>query len=251
MILFKKMNQYHLDVFSKTHLISYILVAILSFVFIKIDFDNKSYMLNAASICSADLMYSIKDNLLFITIITAVFIYITFRDFDYQFSYNVVLRYSERKHLYKSQLFCIIYKSVISSLFVVLILFVESFLLTKKIINWNLESSYYGFVNGKTYNHSIYVFCFLLIFYVFSFVCSQMLVGLCFRWIKINNYYMFFSLFAFVGIIMAINRMMIIYDYTDYGFSILNTLPYIIFFIIIFAISLIIMNKTVPKREFF
>ena len=62
---------------------------------------------------------------------------------------------------------------------------------------------------------------------------------------------MFFSLFAFVGIIMAINRMMIMCDYVDYGFSILNTLPYIVFFIIIFATSLIIMNKTVPKREFF
>lgn len=251
MILFKKMKQYHLDVFSKTHLIIYILVAVLSFVFIKIDFDNKSYMLNAASICSADLMYSIKDNLLFITIITAVFIYITFRDFDYQFSYNVVLRYSERKHLYKSQLFCILYKSLISSFFVTLILFAESFLLTKKIMNWNSESSYYGFVNGKTYNHSIYVFCLLLFLYVFSFICSQMLIGLYFRWININDYYMFFALFAFVGIIMATNRMMIMYDYAYYGFSVLNTLPYIVFFIIILGISLIIMNKTVPKREFF
>lgn len=251
-MFFKRMKAVSFGSFFTKNLLGYILIIILSFVFIKIDFDNKSYMLNANSICAADLMYSIKDNLLFITIITAVIIYINFNNYNYNFSYNIVLRYSKRKHLYRYQLFKIVIDSLISTGFVLLILFSESLLLTKKIINWDLENSYYGFVNGKTYNHTFFWFCVLLIIYIFSFICSQMLIGLIFSWKNINNYYIFFSLFIFVGIIMMTNRMLLKPEYSNYGLTLFNICPYISFFMIIIGVSIsIVLYKTVPKREFF
>lgn len=249
MTRFKKIKQYHFDVFSRTDLIGYLLVAVLSFVFIKIDFDNKSYMLNASSVCAGDLVYSIKDNVLFITMITAVFMYITFKNFGDRFSYNVVIRYDGRKHLYKFQLVNLIFRSMFDSLYVIVILFAEAFFFTKKILNWNAGNSYYGFMNGQTYHHSATMFCILLLFYVFSFICSQLLIGLYLRWLGINSSYMFFFLVIFAGGILVTNRMVQLDD-AGYGFSAINTLPPIVFFIVVLAVSLIIIRKIVPKREF-
>lgn len=249
MTRFKKIKQYHFDVFSRTNLMGYLLVAVLSFVFIKIDFNNKSYMLNASSVCAADLVYGIKDNVLFITMITAALMYITFKNFGDRFSYNVVIRYDGRKHLYKSQLVSMIFRSMFDSFYVIVILFGEAFFFTRKILNWNVENSYYGFMNGQTYHYSVTMFCILLILYIFSFVCSQMLMGLYLRWLNINSSYMFFFLVIFAGGILVTNRM-VLPDDAGYGFSALNTLPPIAFFIVVLAVSWIIMRKIVPKREF-
>ncbi len=251
MILFKKLKQNHINIFCKRYFWIYALIAVVSFVFIKTAFTNKAYTLNASSVCAADLIYVVKENPLFLPLIASAFLYIGIKELEHSFSYNVILRYTERKQMYKSQLLDVVLNSAILALFVTTLLCAESVMLTKSPMNWNVQNSYYVFMNGNTYNHTLLLFVALIFVYVFSFVCTQMLIALYFLWRKINAVYTFFVLFAFVGLIMLINRAKSMLNCDSYGITILNVLPYIAVFVITLLLSLlVVMNKTVLKREF-
>lgn len=247
----KSKPQLIMHYFSKRFL-SYIIISILTFIFLIIDFNAKTYLINANSICSADLMYSIKENLISITLISAIIIAASYKDFDCNFSYNRVLKFSARKQMYKSHFLYILLDSFVSSLYIVLILFCESALLTKKLYNWDYENSYYGFVCGQTYQYTFFVFLIILFVYIFCFLSSQMLIALNFRWMNLNNYYIFFVLFITVGVIMLANRFLIQPSHSNYGLNFICILPYITFLFLITVISLtVILKKIVPKKEFY
>lgn len=251
MILFKSLKQNHINIFCKRHLWVYALIAVVSFSFVKASFTDKARAVNAAAVCSADLMCVVKENLIFLPVITAAFIFMTLKDYDFRLSYNMLLKYTKRKQAFKYQVIDIVLNSALYALFITALLCVESLVLTKNLMNWSSQNSYYAFVNGNVYSHSMLVFCLLMLAFVFSFVCTQMLIGLYFLWRNINTVYIYFILFAFVGVVMLINRLGLVLKSESYGLTIFNVLPYAAVFAIAILISLlVVMNTTVLKREF-
>lgn len=223
-------------------------VALVAFIFISIDFSNKTYVLTPSSICSVDLMYSVKENLIFITIITAIYIVMAYKDFENEFSYNRIFRFSKRNQVYKIHLIKMLLQALISSVCFIIIMLLETFLYTKTVYNWNLTNSYYVFINGEPFKNGFCVAFILLFIYVFSFMFFQMLIALNLYWMNINGIYMILVLFLSLGFIMFVNRAMFSVSDMEY----FDVVLYIVFSALNIAYSLLfVLKKIVPKREFF